>query len=211
MSPVVFSVVLALIAAQKLHELVVSRRHLAAARARHGGVLPNAATGSLAWGAMIALHAALIVAPAVEVWVSRPRVPVLAVVAGALGLAAGQIVRAWTKRALGRAWNARAVVDPAVPIVVHGPYRFVRHPNYLAVSLEFLSIPLLGGAWIAWVVLNVLNAAILAQRIRGEERLLSASPVWRESVAPRGAVLPKLADLRGRRSRALSPADVEER
>ncbi len=211
MSPVVFSVMLALIAAQKLHELVVNRRHLAVARARHGGVLPHAANGSLAWSAMIALHAALIVAPAVEAFALRPHVPVLAVVAGAIGLALGQVVRAWTKRALGRAWNARAVVDPAVPIVTHGPYRFVRHPNYLAVSLEFLSIPLLGGAWISWVVLNVLNSSILAQRIRGEERLLSALPVWRERVAPRGAVLPKLADLRARRSRALSPTESEER
>jgi len=210
-SPVAFSCLLALIAVQRLYELVVSRRHLAAARARHGGELPRAATGPLAWSAMVALHAALIVAPAIEAFVWRPHVPVWAVVAGAIGLAAGQIVRVWTKRTLGRAWNARAVVDPVVPIVAHGPYRFVRHPNYLAVSLEFLSIPLLGGAWISWIVLNVLNAAILFQRIRGEERLLSALPDWRERVAPRGAVLPKLSDLRGRNVPALSPARMEER
>lgn len=209
MSPVAFSVLLALVAAQKLHELVVNRRHLAAARARNGGVLPRAANSSMAWGAMIVLHAALIVAPAVEAWVLRPYVPGSAVVVGVIWLATGQIVRFWTKRALGAAWNARAVVDPAVPVVVHGPYRFVRHPNYLAVTLEFLSIPLLGGAWISWIVLNVLNAAILAHRIRGEERLLSALPAWREHVAPRGAVLPRRADLRGRRSAALSQAGAE--
>jgi methyltransferase len=195
-SPVAFVCLLALIAAQRLRELAVSRRNLAAVRARHGATLPPAAGGSAAWIALVALHAALIVAPAIEAFVRRPRVPVAVVVVAASALLAGQLLRAWAVRSLGPAWNARAVVDPALPIVARGPYRFVRHPNYLAIVLEFLSIPLLGGAWISWVALNVANAFVLAARIRGEERLLARIPAWNERIAAKGALLPRFSDLR---------------
>jgi methyltransferase len=205
MNPLAFTILLALVAAQRLRELALSRRNLAAVRARHPVSPPQAAGGRLAWSLMVALHAALIVAPALEAFLLRPRVPIAAVVVGAIGLAAGQLVRAWAQRTLGAAWNARAVVDAALPVVEHGPYRYVRHPNYLAIVLEFLSIPLLGGAWYSGMVLNVANAAVLAQRIRGEERLLAELPAWRERMARKGMLLPHLHDLRRlvKRSRAV--------
>jgi methyltransferase len=74
-----------------------------------------------------------------------------------------------------------------------GPYRFIRHPNYLAVLIEFSAVPLGGGAWISWAVLNVLHAPVLAARIRGEERLLEDLPRWRERMSRKGRFWPRFS------------------
>lgn len=190
MSTAWFGVLVACVALQRIVELAISRRHIRAARARHAGRIPAAATGAGAWSAMVALHVALLVLPLAESAWFQPVVPTFVVVIGAVLLAAGQALRFWTLRSLGAAWNARAVVDPELAIVTTGPYRFVRHPNYTAVLLEFVAIPLLGGAWYSLVVLNLVHSVVLAHRIRGEEALLAQLPAWREHIAPKGALIP---------------------
>jgi methyltransferase len=100
-------------------------------------------------------------------------------------------VRYWAIRTLGASWNARAVVDPARGFVARGPYRFVRHPNYLAMLVECLSIPLVLGAWRSALVLNLLHAWVLARRIRAEERLLFALPGYAETMGTKGRLLPR--------------------
>jgi methyltransferase len=90
-----------------------------------------------------------------------------------LGLLAGaQIVRCWAILALGRHWNTRIIVLPKMKLVTRGPYRFIRHPNYLAVIIEFVAIPVLCGAYSTAVVFSLANAWILARRIPREERAL---------------------------------------
>jgi len=66
--------------------------------------------------------------------------------------ALAQGLRYWSILSLGRAWNARAVVDPDLGFVESGPYRWIRHPNYLAVLLEFLAVPIVFGAWRSWIL-----------------------------------------------------------
>jgi len=93
---------------------------------------------------------------------------------------------------LGPAWNARAVVDPSQAVVVRGPYRWIRHPNYLAVLLEFTAIPLAFGAPLSWVVLNLLHAPLIVRRIQAEERALHALPGYAAAMETKARFLPRL-------------------
>jgi methyltransferase len=87
---------------------------------------------------------------------------------------AGQSLRYWCIVSLGRRWNTRILVLPGVPPVRRGPYRFLRHPNYLAVSVELLCGPLIFGAWLTALAAGAANAwLLLAVRIPAEEQALS--------------------------------------
>src|SRR5947208_13905964 len=137
---------------------------------------------------MVALHVALFAAPLVEVTGlrRRPRAPLLWV--GVLGGATA--LRWWSMHALGAAWNVRAIVPSDLRPVTGGPYRFVRHPNYLAVALEFLALPMAGGAWASALVLSALNGLVLWDRIRQEERLLARVPGYPEAFRRRARLIP---------------------
>jgi methyltransferase len=76
--------------------------------------------------------------------------------------------------------------------VTAGPYRYVRHPNYVAVIAEFVAVPLVAGAWLSAALLSTLNAVVLADRIAAEERLLDASPAYRRAFAGRARFVPRL-------------------
>jgi len=86
----------------------------------------------------------------------------------------------------------RAVVPSDLRIIDRGPYRFIRHPNYVALGLEFLGLPLIGGAYGSAVVLGVANALLLRRRIQEEDALLMAIPAYRERMAGKPAFLPRL-------------------
>lgn len=88
-------------------------------------------------------------------------------------IAAAQSLRVATMRALGERWHVRIWVVPGMPLVRRGPYRFLRHPNYLAVVVELVAMPLLFGAWRTALGISALNAVALAIRIRAEERALA--------------------------------------
>jgi methyltransferase len=81
--------------------------------------------------------------------------------------------RAWVLTTLGRRWTTRIIVLPGAPLVRRGPYRFIHHPNYVIVAGEILVLPLVFGMWRTAILFSVLNAALLAVRIRQENRALS--------------------------------------
>jgi methyltransferase len=139
---------------------------------------------------MVAAHAALLTVPLVEVALlrRRPRAPLLW--AGVLGGAT--LLRRWSIRTLGSGWNARAVVPSDLRPVVEGPYVWIRHPNYLAVIIEFLALPLVGGAWVSALGLSVLNGLVLFDRIRDEERLLAQVPGYQEALGKKARFVPGL-------------------
>jgi methyltransferase len=87
---------------------------------------------------------------------------------------ASQLVRVWTIRSLGPFWNTRIIVIPGMKPVACGPYRYIRHPNYLIVVVEMAVIPVLCRAYLTAVVFSTANALLLALRIRQEELALPA-------------------------------------
>lgn len=155
--------VLALVAAERAVELFVSRRNARLALLR--GAVEHGAD-HFRWMAL--LHAAFLPACALEAaWRGGALHPgPLLVVLGAQGL------RFWVVASLGSAWNVRILVLPGGQPVRRGPYRYVRHPNYVAVVLEMLFLPLAGGAFVCAALFSALNALVLRVRIRDEERAL---------------------------------------
>lgn len=167
---VLYAVLLGLVAAERLAELLVTRRNAAWAFAR-GGV----ETGQRHYPLMVALHVGLLVGAPVEVLLAdRPFLPALGWPMLALVVAA-QALRWWCIATLGRQWNTRVIVVPGLPLVRRGPYRRLRHPNYLAVVVEGLALPLVHTAWVTAALFTVLNAAVLAVRLQAEEAALSTA------------------------------------
>jgi methyltransferase len=166
-----FTVLVALVALERLAELVVSNRNAAWSFARGGRE-----TGQGHYRFMVVLHSGFLVAMLVEAWVRRPEVPpTLAWTMLALVLAS-QALRWWCIATLGRRWNTRVIIVPGLPPVTSGPYRFLSHPNYVAVVVEGFALPLVHAAWITALVFTVANAALLAVRIRVENAALRTLP-----------------------------------
>jgi methyltransferase len=166
-----FTAVVALVGVERLAELVISNRN-AAWSLRNGG----RETGRKHYAVMVVLHTGLLVGMLVEAWVRRPDVsPLLAGTMLALAVAS-QGLRWWCITTLGRRWNTRVIVVPGLPLVRSGPYRFFSHPNYVAVVVEGVALPLVHGAWITAVVFTVANAALLSVRLRVENEALASAP-----------------------------------
>lgn len=85
-----------------------------------------------------------------------------------------QIGRVWVIATLGERWTTRIIVKRGAPLIRRGPYRFLNHPNYAIVTLEIAALPLMFGLWAIAVIFSLLNAAILAIRIRAENRALAS-------------------------------------
>ena len=176
---------MALLAAERVLELVLSRRNAARAFAQGGRE-----TGQGHYRVMVLFHTLFLVACVAEVWLlGRPFPGALgwAALAGALG---AQALRYWAIWALGERWNSRIIVVPGAPPVTRGPYRFLRHPNYVAVVLELLCVPLIHGAWVTALVFTVGNALLLRVRIRAEEAALGSA--WAQAFGDKPRFLPEV-------------------
>ena len=161
---------LAVIALERVAELVVSQRH-AAASLRNGGV----EYGRGHFPVMVALHVALLAGCVAEpLLLHRTFIPALGYPMLAVVVAANAL-RWWCIVTLGPRWTARVIVIPGLPLVRSGPYRWFAHPNYVAVVVEGAALPLVGSAWITACTFTVLNAALLTVRLRCETRALAAA------------------------------------
>jgi methyltransferase len=165
-----FLLLVALVAGERLVELVVSRRNLAWSLARGG-----TEHGRGHYPFMVVLHSSLLVGAVVEVAVAhRPFLPWLGWPMVVL-VAATQALRWWCISTLGPRWNTRVVVVPGLPLVRSGPYRLLDHPNYVAVVVEGAALPLVHTAWVTAAAFTVLDLALLAVRVRAEEAALAAA------------------------------------
>lgn len=178
--PAWYLLIWALAASQRLREMRLSRRREAALRGERA--CPRG------YPLMVAAHLGLFLLPPVEIYLRgarcRGRLPWILLLLVAHGLRWSSV------RALGPYWNVRATVPAEVTPVTSGPYRYLRHPNYAAVCLEFLALPLAGGASRSAALLSCLNALVLACRIRAEERLLARSPAYRQAFQGRARLIP---------------------
>lgn len=172
MSAWLFSALIGVVAAERIAELAVAQRNLAWSRARGGRE-----SGLAHYPAMVVLHTGLLFGCVLEVWLAhRPFLAALGWPMFTLVVLA-QALRWWCIRTLGHHWNTRIVVVPGSNRVVRGPYRFLSHPNYVAVVVEGVALPLVHSAWLTAAAFTVLNAALLSVRIPAENRALALSDV----------------------------------
>ncbi|MGE4064070.1 MAG: isoprenylcysteine carboxyl methyltransferase family protein [Rhodospirillaceae bacterium] len=157
--------ILGLVAGQRLGELAIARRNTRALK-RHGAI----EVGAAHYPFIVALHTAWLLTLTAWVTLHAWRID--------LGLllvfAVLQAARLWILWTLGPYWTTRIISLPGAPLVRRGPYRYLRHPNYLVVVLEIAILPLAFGAWAIAALFSVLNAAVLYVRIRAEERALAS-------------------------------------
>jgi methyltransferase len=150
------------------------------------------------FAAMVALHTGILVGALCEAWLAaRPVVPGLALAALALVFAAS-VLRWWVIATLGLHWNVRIMASLSLGVVTGGPYRFVRHPNYVAVFVELLALPLVHGAYVTAALGGAAHLWVLGQRIRAEEAVLNADPGYRAAMGGKPRFLPRLVPWPGR-------------
>ncbi len=164
MTPAVYSVIVGIVVLERLFELVLARRNVHHQLDR-GGI----EYGAGHYPVMVLLHSALLLGCLTETWfLDRPFIPGLAFpMIGVLILS--QALRYWVVVTLGRRWTIRVIVVPGDVRVRTGPYRFLPHPNYLAVVAEGIALPLIHSNWITAIVFSVANALLLTTRIKIED------------------------------------------
>ena len=168
-----FLVVVAAVALLRFAELVISARHRRALAA--AGATP-VYEPHFKWMAL--LHTAILAGAAIEVVaLHRPFVPALAIPSMLL-LVAATWTRWWVIQTLGGHWNVGVMDSTRQGVVDEGPYRWVRHPNYTAVFVELLALPLVHSAWITAVAGSVAHLFVLRARVAAEDRVLLASPAY---------------------------------
>ncbi|MFG1812432.1 isoprenylcysteine carboxyl methyltransferase family protein [Kribbella sp. NPDC049174] len=163
-----YVVLVVLVGFERVAELVVSLRNARWSFAQ-GGV----ESGRGHYPFMVVLHTGLLVGCLVEA-AHRPFVPWLGWTMFVVVLLS-QGLRWWCIAVLGRQWNTRVIVVPGLRLVAGGPYRWLRHPNYVAVVAEGIALPLVHTAWVTALVFTVLNIPLLAVRIRAEEAALNSA------------------------------------
>jgi methyltransferase len=179
------------LAAERMFHLALASRN-----ARRALVAGAVEYGQGHYPVMVAFHTLFLLSAAAEAIVLRRPFP------GALGWIAlggalgAQALRYWSVASLGARWNTRVIVLPGTAPISRGPYRFMRHPNYLAVIVEVACVPLIHGCWLTAVVFSIGNAALLRTRIRAEEAAMG--PRYALEFGGRLRLVPKLAARKAR-------------
>jgi methyltransferase len=183
---------LVLIAVGRLLELAHSRRNqqrLVAAG--------SSKTHDPGYKWMIALHTGLLLGCALEVGMaSRPWIPLFGGPMLVLFFAANAL-RWWVICTLGSRWNVEVMSASRMGVVTEvGPYRWMRHPNYTAVFVEMLALPLIHSAWITAIVGTALHTIVLRHRIALEESVMRQDPTWQAAFATRPRFVPRVSSER---------------
>src|ERR1700732_2577949 len=184
---IAFLTLLVTVAALRVVELQISRRHQASMIERGASKVAEPRFG---W--MVALHTAVLIGAGVEViFLHRPFIPLLAAVMFTLFLAANA-VRWWVIRTLGEHWNVQVMNSTGLGVITSGPFRYVGHPNYAAVFTEMLVLPLIHTAWITAIVGSAAHILVLSQRLVTEEKVLFSDAHYRDAMSGKPRFLPGL-------------------
>jgi methyltransferase len=161
-----FSILLAILIIQRLTELWIARKNEAWMR-EHGAY----EVGKSHYKYIVAVHVMFFVSLLLEVQYTDRGIAEWWMIPFFFFIVA-QILRVWSITSLGRYWNTRIIILPGINVVSKGPYRFLRHPNYLIVATEILVIPLIFQAYFTAILFTLLNALVLSIRIPIEEKAL---------------------------------------
>ena len=185
-APTIFFLVLVgAVGACRLIELRLSKRHQRALAAGGAPVLPERI-----FPAMVALHTGILIAAVLETLLAaRPFAAALAIPMVALVVLANAL-RFWVIATLGEHWNVRVVPSLSRGVVTSGPYRWIRHPNYVAVFVELTALPLVHGAYLTAIAGALLHVAVLRRRIGLEESVLMADEAYRRAFEQKPRFIP---------------------
>jgi methyltransferase len=173
---------------ERLVELAVSQRHLRSLGAAGARVV---AEPVFPWMALV--HVGTLAGAPLEVRLLRRRVRAWLAVPALFLLVAANALRWWVIQTLSTRWSVRVVDALPLGIATGGPYRWVRHPNYVAVALELAALPLVHSAWLTALIASAANALVLSRRIAREEAVLLADPTYRAAMADKPRFIPRLA------------------
>lgn len=178
---------LVLVGIERLGEVAVSRRHQRKMKAQGAQKIVEP---HFPW--LVAFHTVILVAAGAEVlFLHRPLIPALAIAMMVLFILSNAI-RYWVIFLLGGLWNIQIMDSARLGIVTSGPYRWVRHPNYVGVVLEVFSLPMIHTAWITAVFGTLVYFEILRRRITIEDRVLLADPAYRQAMGGKPRFIPGL-------------------
>lgn len=141
---------------------------------------------------MVLLHASFFVILPLELWLRKPEIGGPITYAAMMAVALALALRVWTLRTLGKSWNVRVVEGPNYPIISEGPYRHIRHPNYVVVVIELACVPLIHGLYFSALFLTIANALVLRVRVVNEENALARNPEWVTRMAHKPRFVPRL-------------------
>jgi methyltransferase len=184
-SVTLFIVLVAAVGAGRLIELRLSKRHQRQLAERGAALCPEPV-----FRAMVALHTGILAGAVIEVLAFDRRFePVIGIPALIL-VALATALRLWVIASLGVHWNVRVVRSAPLGVITAGPYRFVRHPNYVAVFVELAALPLVHGAIVTALAGAIAHLIILQRRIQLEESVLMADADYRRAFADKPRFLP---------------------
>jgi len=187
LSVILFLVLLVAVAAMRIVELRISKKH------QHHMIERGASKAKdPVFPCMAMLHTMVLVGAAAEVvFLHRPYIPALAIPMLSLFIFAN-IVRWWVIRTLGEHWNVQVMDSTKLGVITTGPFRYVRHPNYAAVFVEMIALPLIHTAWITALAGAVAHAIVLTFRLSAEERVLFADSQYAAAMRSKPRFLPGL-------------------
>jgi len=180
-----YLILLAMLVVERIFELNLAGRN--ARRAFDRGAIE---VGQAHYRVMVAFHALFIVSCAVEAAFFPHTLPSIVAWIALFAEMCAQALRYWAVSTLGDRWNTRIVVTPDREPVTTGPYRFMRHPNYLAVVIEIAAVPMIGGAIFTAIAFSIGDALILAVRIPAEERAMGVQ--YADALGARRRFIPGL-------------------
>ncbi len=178
---------LVLVGIERLGEVAVSRHNQSKMRAQGAQKIREP---HFPW--LVAFHTVVLIAAGLEVLLlNRPLIPALAIAMLALFILSN-LIRYWVIYLLADLWNIQIMDSGRIGIITSGPYRWVRHPNYVGVVLEVFSLPMIHTAWITAVAGTLGYFEILRRRIKIEDQVLMANPAYREAMGDKPKFFPRL-------------------
>jgi len=178
---------LVLVGIGRLAELGISRRNQRQLEKQGVHKIPEP---HFRW--MVLLHGSVLVCAGAEVLLlHRPLIPALAISMAVLFILSN-LLRWWVIRTLAGHWNVEVMESSRVGVVSSGPYRWVRHPNYVAVVIEIFSLPMIHTAWITAIIGTLGDLEILRRRLSVEDGFLLSNPAYRQAMGGKPRFLPRV-------------------
>lgn len=162
----IFPIVICVVVLQRLIELLIAKRNEKWLRSQ--GAFE---AGAGHYPVMVAMHITFFISLIIEVTFFNRPLSAFWLVFLILFIIA-QVFRIWCLTSLGRFWNTKIIILPGADVIQKGPYRFIRHPNYVVVTIELLVLPLLFSAYFTALIFTLLNLWMLSVRIPAEEKAL---------------------------------------